>query len=417
METLTFVASVALTAVSAGLVLLAAYLMFLTLAAALARKSPPMAGPGQRRFAILVPAHNEEVVIGRLLRSLSAVDYPSPRDTTLRTRELSRQGCGQHFDVCVVADNCDDATAEIARGHGADVYERFTEDERAKGFALRWLLEQLRAERRVYDAFVVLDADTVVNADLLRRLDARLEAGSQVIQVYYTVLNARASAVAGLRFAALAALHYLRPLGRSALGLSSGLKGNGMCFSAAVMERFAWSWFTLAEDVEFHLALVREGIRVDFAWETSVQADMPVTLAQARSQNARWEQGRLQLLRSQVPQLLLDGVRQRSFLKLDAAIEQLLPPLSVPVALGGLCFVLSLALGSVPAAALSGLSLVAQLAYLAAGLALVRAPFGAYLALSSAPVYVAWKFGLYAQALFASRASAWIRTARLSADQ
>src|SRR5205814_4374084 len=99
METLTFVANVALTAVAAGLALLAAYLMFLTLAAALARKSPPVAGPGQRRFAILVPAHNEEVVIGRLLRSLAAVDY-------------------QRFDVCVVADNCDDATAEIARGHG-----------------------------------------------------------------------------------------------------------------------------------------------------------------------------------------------------------------------------------------------------------------------------------------------------------
>jgi cellulose synthase/poly-beta-1,6-N-acetylglucosamine synthase-like glycosyltransferase len=390
---LMLIITVAVTGVAIALALLAAYLLFLTVAAALARKSPPAPGPGQRRFAILVPAHNEEVVIGRLLRSLAAVEYA-------------------RFDVCVVADNCDDATAEIARGHGVRVYERFNQSERAKGFALRWLLEQLRAESRVYDAFVVLDADTVVPVDFLKRLDARMHAGSQVIQVYYTVLNAHASAVTGLRFAALAALHYLRPLGRSALGLSCGLKGNGMCFSAAVMERFAWRWFTLAEDVEFHLALIGEGIRVDFAWETSVQADMPVTLAQARSQNARWEQGRLQLLRSQVPQLFLDGVRQRSFLKLDAAIEQVLPPLSVPVALGGICLIVSLAMGSVPAATLSGLSLVAQLAYLAAGLAMVRAPLGAYVALSSAPVYVAWKFGLYGQALFAARASTWIRTAR-----
>src|SRR5207247_10774200 len=95
---------------AAGIAPRSAYLIFLTLTAALAQKSPPAAGPSQRRFAILVPAHNEELVIGRLLRSLTAVDY-------------------EHFDVCVVADNCDDATAEIARGHGARVYERFTPDE------------------------------------------------------------------------------------------------------------------------------------------------------------------------------------------------------------------------------------------------------------------------------------------------
>jgi cellulose synthase/poly-beta-1,6-N-acetylglucosamine synthase-like glycosyltransferase len=293
------------------------------------------------------------------------------------------------------------------------VYERFSEDKRAKGFALRWLLERLATEGRTYDAFVVLDADTVVQPDLLRRFDARLEAGSQVIQVYYTVLNAHASAVAGLRFAALSALHYLRPLGRAALGLSCGLKGNGMCFSAQVLERFAWRWYTLAEDVEFHLALVREGIRVDFAWETSVLADMPVTLEQARTQNARWEQGRLQLLRTHVPRLILDGLRQRSLVKLDAAFEQLIPPLSVPVVLAGLCLVASLVLGAGWAAVLAGASLAGQVVYLAAGLALVRAPWRAYVALSSAPVYIAWKFGLYAQALLSARASAWIRTARV----
>src|SRR3712207_8306740 len=116
-------------------------------------------------------------------------------------------------------------------------------------------------------------------------MDARLEAGSFVVQAYYSVLNADGSALAGLRYAALAALHYLRPLGRSALGLSCGLKGNGMCFAREVLDRFSWRWYTLAEDVEFHLALVKEGIRVDFAPAATVLADMPVTFAQARSQN------------------------------------------------------------------------------------------------------------------------------------
>jgi 1,2-diacylglycerol 3-beta-glucosyltransferase len=399
-ELLSLIATVSVTLATSVVAIVAGYLVFLTLAATFARRSPPPPGPGRRRFAILVPAHNEELVIGRLLNNLARLSYAADR-----------------FDVCVVADNCDDRTAQIARSLGARVYERFAHVDRAKGFALRWLLEQVQADGNAYDAFVVLDADTVVAADLLQRLDARLEAGSQVIQVYYTVLNATASAVAGLRFAALAALHYLRPLARSALGLSCGLKGNGMCFAAPVLDRFAWNWFSLAEDVELHLALIRHHVRVDFAWETSVQADMPVTLAQARSQNARWERGRLQLLRSHVPRLIVDGIRQRSFLKLDAAVEQLLPPLSVPVALGGACLAASLVLGAWVAATLAAVSLVAQLAYLAAGLAMVRAPISAYIALSSAPVYVAWKVGLYAQSLLTARAGAWIRTARVPTAQ
>jgi cellulose synthase/poly-beta-1,6-N-acetylglucosamine synthase-like glycosyltransferase len=394
-ELLTVIASGGLTILALGLAVLAGYLVVLTLAALLGRRRVPPPGRAERRFAILVPAHDEQVVIGRLLRSVGALDYPRDR-----------------YDVCVVADNCTDATADIARAAGARVYERVDQVERAKGFALRWLLARLRAEQRTYDAFVVLDADSVVAPNLLRSMDARLEAGSQVVQVYYSVLNAEASAVAGLRYAALAALHYVRPLGRAALGLSVGLKGNGMCFSAPILEAFAWNWFTLAEDVEFHLALVRHGVRVDFAHETTVLADMPVTLAQAASQNQRWERGRLQLLREHVPGLLRDGVRQRSLLRLDAAIEQLIPPLSVPFLLGGCCLCAALALGAWPAAVLAALGLAAQMAYLATGLLLVRAPLRAYVALSSAPVYIAWKVGVYAHSLLNARASTWVRTAR-----
>ena len=138
-----------------------------------------------------------------------------------------------------------------------------------------------------------------------------------------------------------------------------------------------------------------------------------MTLAQAASQNQRWEGGRLQLLRSVVPGLLLDGLRRASPMRIDAALEQLIPPLSVPFLLGGVCMVLALALGALPAAILAALSVLGQLAYLAAGLLLVRAPLSAYLALTSAPVYVAWKVGLYARAMVNARAQSWIRTSRV----
>jgi cellulose synthase/poly-beta-1,6-N-acetylglucosamine synthase-like glycosyltransferase len=377
---------------------LAGYLVFLTLAAVAGRLAggrPRPAGPGRRRFAILIPAHNEELLIGRLLHSLAALDYPA-----------------RLADVCVVADNCHDRTAELARAGGALVYERHDDAARSKGHALRWLLERLAAEGRRYDAVVVVDADSVVSSNFLRQMDARLEAGSQVVQAYYTVLNDGDSPVAALRYAALAAVHYLRPLGRLTLGLSCGLKGNGMCFATPVLERYAWRWFTLAEDVEFHLALVAAGVRVDFAPGARVMADMPVTLAQAAGQNARWEGGRLQLLRQRVPALLAGGVRRHGALKLDAAIEQAIPPLSVPFLLGWLCLGAALVLGEPVPAALAALSLGGQLLQLLVALALVGAPLRIYGALCYAPIYVVWKFGLYARALTTARTAPWIRTAR-----
>jgi cellulose synthase/poly-beta-1,6-N-acetylglucosamine synthase-like glycosyltransferase len=292
------------------------------------------------------------------------------------------------------------------------VYERFDDAQRAKGFALQWLLQQLRTEGRVYDAFVVVDADSVLAANFLECMNARLEGGAEAIQAYYSVLNSGDSSLAGLRYAALAAVHYVRPLGRARFGLSAGLKGNGMCFTASILDRFAWRWFTLAEDVEFQLALVAQGIRVEFAPETWVKADMPVTLEQAASQNDRWERGRLELARQQVPRLVWDGLRRRSWLQVDAAVEQLIPPLSVPVALAGLAIPVALLLGAGWLAVAAALCLSVYVLHLVAALVLVRAPAGIYLALGMAPMYIVWKLGLYARALVGDRNTSWVRTAR-----
>jgi hypothetical protein len=110
---------------------------------------------------------------------------------------------------------------------------------------------------------------------------------------------------------------------------------------------------------------------------------------------------------------VLDGLRLRSPLRLDAAVEQLIPPLSVPFLLGGLTAVAALVVDAWPAVLLAAVGLVAQLAYLASGLLMVRAPLRAYLALGSAPIYIAWKVGVYAQSLLPTR-TGWIRTERIS---
>ena len=395
-----------LVVLAAGPALVALYLAALTVAAVVTRRTVPAAAPGPPdvRFAVLVPAHNEARVIRRTLESLAAIEYPCDR-----------------FAVHVVADNCDDDTAAIARAFGAaspagwlTVHERRDPHRKAKGFALAWLLERLHASTAPYDAYVVLDADSIVSRNTLAAFAARLGAGSAVIQAYYGVLNPGESALAALRSAALAAIHLARPLGRAALGLSCGLKGNGMCFSAPVIERYGWSAHGLAEDVEFHLALVADGLRVDFAPEARVLAEMPVTFGQAAAQNARWERGRVAALRAAGPALLRRALVTRSWAPADALIEQLIPPLSVPIAAAGALLCASLAVGGwtwlVP-----GLTLAALALHLLSGLALSGASWVAYRGLALAPLYVAWKAWLYAQAVAAvltNQGVAWVRTAR-----
>jgi cellulose synthase/poly-beta-1,6-N-acetylglucosamine synthase-like glycosyltransferase len=382
-----------------GVAAVGVYLTFLGLAALTAHPMPPGPGPMRRRFAVLIPAHDEASVIDRVLGSLQGQTYPRDR-----------------YDVFVVADNCTDATAAIARRSGAIVHERRDVERRAKGHALRWLLDRVR-ERGAYDAYVVFDADSIMSADFLSRMDARLEAGSRVIQSHYRVLNSSASSSSALREAALASLHYLRPLGRSALRLSCGLKGNGMCFDAATLDAFGWTSVGLAEDVELHLALVRFGIRVDFAPEAIVQADMPTTPADAASQNLRWEAGRIAVLRREVPGMLLQGLRRRDAIIVDAAIEQIIPPLSVAFAAGALSMTAGAVAGSAPIVSLGLLGTTAIAGHIVAGLIALRAPARAYIALARAPAYIAWKILIYARALVAPTTQGWVRTRRETAQQ
>jgi 1,2-diacylglycerol 3-beta-glucosyltransferase len=375
--------------------LIVGYLLMLTGAALFApRRSPPRSGAPTHRFAILVPAHNEERLLPATLTSLHAMDYPP---------EL--------FQVYVVADNCDDHTAELARRGGARVYERFNTELIGKGYALEWLLEHVWAGQFEHDGIVILDADTVVSPNFLRVMDARMARGERAIQAYYAVRDPESSRSAGLRAVALAVLHYLRPQGRMVLGGSTGLKGNGMVFAADIMRKHRWP-ASLTEDIEYHMALILAGERVMFAPDAQVQAEMPDTLDSSQSQNVRWERGRVEMVQNYVPRLLREAVRRRSFLLFDAAVEQLIPPYSVVAGASVAGLIAAAALRSRPAVLL-GLALIkGQVVYIFTGLALSRAPRHVYLTLLYAPFFVLWKIWLYMRVLLGRNPQDWIRTRR-----
>jgi cellulose synthase/poly-beta-1,6-N-acetylglucosamine synthase-like glycosyltransferase len=245
----------------AVLALMISYLLLLTGAALFAPRYTKLRqnGPTQR-FLILVPAHNEERLLPSLLANLHQLDYPA----TL-------------YAIHVVADNCSDQTAELARASGAFAHERVDDDRRGKGYALQWLMQRLWASAEPHDAVLILDADSIVSPNFLTVMDARLARGERAIQAYYAVRDPQSSWSASLRSVALAALHYLRPLGRMPLGGSAGLKGNGMVFAAEILRAYQWS-ASLTEDIEYHMALILGGQRVAFAPDAIVWAEMPSSL-------------------------------------------------------------------------------------------------------------------------------------------
>jgi 1,2-diacylglycerol 3-beta-glucosyltransferase len=380
------------------------YLAVLTVAAALRARRPvdvePSRSSPRHHLAVLVPAHDEEASIGTTIDSALTQDYPPELVT-----------------VHVVADNCTDATADVARRHGARVHERHNPAEPGKGPALGWLVDRIIASGDQVDGMLVIDADTSMAPDLLAAADTALAGLGSAWQAYYTVREPEQAPAAALRHAALALRHYVRPLGRRAIGASCGLFGNGMLFRADLLEQRRFSAH-LTEDVEFQLQLLLDGQPVTFVPEMVVEAEMPTTFAASRTQNERWELGRVQLARRFVPQLVRRAIRPGGGSRVpyvDAALDQLVPPLSV------------LAVGTSAVAAgaavlrgrrrslltvLAPIGLVCFLVHVAGGLRLARVPRETYRALLHAPRLVVWKVVLWTRVLLRPEKVRWTRTAR-----
>ena len=398
--------------VHAWLVLISGYLLALTAIAWHAQRrgadETRTSSHAVHRFAILVPAHDEGALIADTVRSMLEIDYPADL-----------------FTVHVVADNCHDDTADIARVAGATAHQRDEPERPGKGPALGWLLDRLRSGDGRYDAYVVVDADSVLDPRFLRVMDARLAAGERVIQARYTVRDPGRSWSVGLRFAALAARHHVRPLARSSLGLSAGLFGNGMTFKEDVLRDRGFSDH-LTEDIELHMELLLAGERVSFAADAVVAAEMPATLRASRSQQERWERGRLEMAGTYVPRLLrrpsVQRPRQR-VAQLEAAADQLVPPLSMAVGATvgtGIAAHVLLRLARTPLARLNALLsiglVLAHAAHVITSLRMVRAPRTVYRSLVYAPLMVAWKLPLLAQVALRGRSVQWTRTARNDED-
>jgi 1,2-diacylglycerol 3-beta-glucosyltransferase len=381
-----------------GLPTLAASLYLTALAALSRRRDVVPVPPSRRRFTIVVPAHDEEAGIARTVSSLLAVAYP---------RHLYR--------VLVVADNCLDRTAERAAAAGADVMVRNDAERRGKGFVLADAFARVLADDFA-DAIVVVDADSVVSRNLLAAFAARFDAGAAAVQADYAVLNPRSSWRTRVMTIAFAAFHGVRSLSRERLGLSCGLRGNGMGFSRSVLMAAPYRAFSIVEDLEYGLQLGYSGVRVQYVHEARVFGQMVDAEGASRSQRRRWEGGRRALARQHIFRLIGDAWRRSDWVLADLALDLLIPPLSNLAVLNvvglALCWIAWSSVSIAPlfwASSALGLLLYVMRAWAISGVG-----SRGLLDLFWAPVYVVWKLILRFKDRDQGREDSrtWIRTAR-----
>jgi cellulose synthase/poly-beta-1,6-N-acetylglucosamine synthase-like glycosyltransferase len=357
------------------------------------------------RLAVVVPAHDEEAMIARTVRSLiEAGCAPSSShfagDCTAAAWSVP---------VIVVAHNCMDATAAVAGAAGARVVELNHVMMRGKGVALRYGFEAARAAGA--NAFLVVDADSVTSPNLIVATRTALERGAAATQCRYELelpASRPATSLERLRVLAFRGINVLRARGRAGLGFSAGVFGNGFAVADETIARVPFTVDSICEDLEYHVQLVIARRRVEWVEEAYVHAPLaPVRSAQA-SQEARWEGGRLHVATRATGRLLAAIARGNW-----RAFEMLAEAWSLPISRGVVALILAACLPVhwLHVFVIAGAVLV--LAYVLEAVFLGGNPWRDLVALAGAPLHIFRKLAITPLVLRHSRGGAeWARTQR-----
>ena len=245
------------------------------------KKDKPHAKTENHKFAVLISARNESAVIRNLLESINTQTYPS---------EL--------VDVFVVADNCTDNTADIARDCGAIVYERFNKVNVGKGYALNYVLKQIKRNHNAdqYDGYFVFDADNVLDPNYIEEMNKTFSDGYEILTSYRNSKNYGDSWIsAGYALWFLRESKYLN-YSRMLLNTSCAISGTGFMFSKKIAERLdGWKYYLLTEDIEFTVDHVINGYTIGFCKNAVLYDEQPISFKQSVRQRMRWAKGYFQV--------------------------------------------------------------------------------------------------------------------------
>lgn len=231
-------------------------------------------------YGILIAARNEENVIGNLIDSLKNQNYPSDL-----------------ISIYVVADNCTDNTSSVAKEHGAIVYERYNTSEIGKGYALNFLLNKIKKDSTMPDAFIVFDSDNIVDSNYVSEINKTFNNGYQVITSYRNTKNYGDNWISsgyGLWFLR-EAMYLNQP--RWKIGSNCGVSGTGFLFSSKVLEECGgWNFHLLTEDIEFTTDCIVNNRKIGYCPKAIFYDEQPTSFKQSVTQRLRWSKGYLQVL-------------------------------------------------------------------------------------------------------------------------
>lgn len=256
-----------------------------------------------KSFAVVIAAHNEEVVIGHIIDSLLQQNYPPDL-----------------YDILVIADNCTDKTSSIAKRHGALVFERVNLDERGKGYALEWMFNKIFKMDSRYDAVCVLDADNLVSGNFLLEMNKQLLRGYKAVQGYVDSKNPFDSWITCSYSISFWLANRLFQLSRYNLGLTCGLCGTGFCIDMDILKKIGWGATCLTEDLEFTIKLSLNDVKIGWCHDAIVYDEKPLTLKQSWKQRKRWMQGHADCALRYFPSLIAKAIKQKNIIAFDCAI-------------------------------------------------------------------------------------------------
>ena len=279
------------------------YQLIVSLCSLIKLKDKPLIVNKEHKFMAIIPAHNEEAVVGNLVESLKAQDYPKDK-----------------FDIYVIADNCTDNTANVAKEAGAIVLKRFDETKKTKGYALNWFLQQKISEDADYDAFCVFDADNIVDKNFIKNMNKKLCQGEEVVQGYRDIKNPKDSWIASGYAIFYWMMHRFYHLARYNLGLSALLNGTGFMVKFDLVKPNGWQTITLTEDIEFSLINIIDGRKVGWSTDAIVYDEQPLTFSQSWSQRSRWTVGHLQCMKHYTGELAKGVVEHKTLMNFDGLL-------------------------------------------------------------------------------------------------
>lgn len=349
------------------------------------------------RFAIIIPAHNEELLIGQLLGSANKIDYP-----------------GDLYQVIVIADNCNDRTEHIAKEKGAHCFSRTDTKKKGKPYALEWIFKQIDIDK--YDGFVIVDADSTIGTNFLRVMNYSLNQGSQIIQGYFGILNPDESWLTRLMVIPGVLKYYYRYRGKKIFNFTCPLMGNGMCFSRQIIKQYGWDALSLTENWEYYIKSVIRGHIPTYA-EAYIYSQTASTTKQGAIQRKRWFKGKLQCVKNYILTLIILGIKRKDLKFFDCAIELIMPSISMmqnfSILLSFISFLLFMSRSEfLPLLVWSLILQTFIFGYFVFGIAMNHSSRETWMALGKAPFFLIWKIVTTSHAIFTFKNQEWIKTKR-----